>query len=214
MPQQLLMPLTVPPFSFYKVPKPREMADKLVLGMLEEERDEARELLVENILPVKLAAIDRHPRPQRLTAVVYREIARLLSGKPPNMRLHALRLCAFDVFIHYMTREALSLAVARFLLDHPDVADRDLGHWRSVQVGELLSLTSVDVCDIAERAIESVDQWKQGIIDSYPAEWSKHKDVYVQVHCALGSAATGQFERAGGHLYDFLCHCEQTPEHL
>ena len=213
-PQLFTMPLTVPPYSFYKVPKPHEMADKLVLAILEEERDEARGLLIQNILPVKLAAIDHHPRPQRLTAVVYREIAGLLSGKPPNMRLYALRLFAFDVFIQYMTREALNLAVTRFILDRPELADRDLGHWRSTQVKELLRLTAADITDIAERALDSVDQWKRGMVDGYPAEWGRHKDVHEQVHDTLHSAATGQFEGASGPLYDFLCQCEQAPERL
>lgn len=210
-PRLLAMTLTVPPFSFYQVPEPHEMADKLVLGIVEEEREEAHELLVENILPVKLAAIEHHPRPQRLTAVVYRELARLLSGKPPNMRLHALRLRAFEVFILYMVREGLNLAIARFVLDNSDLDASSLGHWRSQQVAELQALSTADIADIAERALDSVEQWKTSITDSYPAEWSKHKDTYRQVRCALQSAATGDFERASGPLLEFLQQCGRAP---
>lgn len=212
--QRLVMPLMVPPFSFYKVPEPHEMAAKLVLGILEEERNDAYELLVENILPVKLATIDRHPRPQRLTAVVYRELARLLSGKPPNMRLHALRLCAFDVFIHYMERETLSLAITRFVLDRPELNPEALGHWRSVQVTELLVLNAEDISDISERALENVAQWKTGIVDSYPAEWQRYKDIHQRVVHGLLSAATGNFERAGGQLHDFLRERGLSPDSL
>ena len=208
------MPLSVPPFSFFRTPAPDEMANRLVCAVPEEVREEAYDLLVDNILPVKLAAIDRHPRPQRLTAVVYKDLARRLSSKPPNMRVHMLRLYAFEVFILYMAREALNLAVVRFVLGQSDLEVESLGHWRTAQVTELAMLQSEDIADIASRALESLIDWRDRVVESYPVEWHRHKAQYRIVRSTLEAAVAGSFQRAGGALYDFLCERGKTPEKL
>lgn len=199
------MSLTVPPFSFHKIPEPREMADKLVCAIPEHERSEAGAILVDNILSLKLAGMAYHPRPERLVAVVYKELARVISAKPPNMRLPTLRLYAFEVYIQYMVREATNLAIARFMLDHPDADDKGIDAWLVPQVQELRSLPVADIADMAARSLEGLQQWRASMVESYPTEWPKVRASHHLVLTALESAMSGRFERSAGQLHQFLC---------
>lgn len=206
--------LDVPPYSFYRVPEPHQMAAQLIRAIPENEREDATEILVEHILPIKLAGIEHHPRPQRMSAVVYREIARVLSSRPSNMRLHALRSHAFEVYIQYMVRESSSIAIARFLLSHPDIDQSSLGPWRTAQVEELCGLDVDDVVDIAQRSLEGVQQWREAVVDGYPAEWPKQKSKYKLVHATLTTAVSGDYTRAGGQLCEFLRAAGEQPDEL
>ena len=96
-------------------------------------------------------------------------------------------------------------------VDHPDIDADRLGRWKSPQVAELMTLAVPDITDIAQRAMDTVQQWKQSITSSYPAEWHKHKNLHRLVCASLHSAETGDFDQADGQLSEFLQHIGQVP---
>ena len=90
-----------------------------------------------------------------------------------------------------LAAHAQSLAVARYLADHPDAADR---------AGAFLDAEA--------------EAWRSRGADAIAAEAAKSLDAledqsvrgpdYLHAKMALGSAQTGAFGTAAGPLYDFL----------
>lgn len=209
------MKLTVPPFSFHEVPTPQQMAEHLVCALPEPERKAAVALLVQKILPAKLAGLDVHPRPQRLSAVVYKELARVLSAQPPNMRLHTLKRYAIGTEITRLSRSALNLAIARFLLDNTGSLDAErLERWLTDAVQDLRMLSAEELAERAEEVRGELEAWKQQLTSEYPAEWDKHRVKYAQTRATLDAAATAGFDIAAGSFYEFLRDADREPEEL
>ncbi|MEM9489240.1 MAG: hypothetical protein AAGC55_08850 [Myxococcota bacterium] len=90
------------------------MANLLVCAVPEAVRKAAYTSLVKTILPLKLAGLEEHPRPQRLCTVVYRDLAKVMMEKPAMLRLHVLKLQALDAEILHLGKESLNLALGRF----------------------------------------------------------------------------------------------------
>ncbi|WP_428269846.1 hypothetical protein [Haliangium sp.] len=205
----------MPPFSFHEVPLPRDMAKKLVSAVPESERDEASDLLVLRILPVKLAGIEQHSKPRRLSAVVYKELAKLLSSCPPNMRLHALRLHAVATEILRIGRESLSVAINRFLLHNTGNLDAEkLERWLNDSVQNLRMLSDEELVERARRLRFSLRAWKDQITADYPSEWQKHRLKYKQIESTLHAAETASFEAAAGSFLEFLRDADRDPDEL
>lgn len=210
-----VMKLMVPPFSFDQVPQPREMAESLVCALPEAERSAATNLLLVRILPIKLAGLGSHPRPQRLTAVVYKDLARVLSAQPPNMRLHALKLYAIGTEIVRLGRDALHVAIARFLLGNTGTLDAEkLERWLSDAVQDLRMLSADELAERAREIRAEAEAWRQQVTSEYPAEWEKQKSKYMQVCATLDAAEAASFDRAAGQFYEFLRDADREPEEL
>ena len=117
------MNLTVQPFRPGDTPATLEqVAELLVAALPERDRKTAITLLVHRILPVKMAGLASHRNPDLLASVVHKELSRTLSGQSPNMRLHALQVAALQADILAIGRDGLNIAIARFLLEHPEIA--------------------------------------------------------------------------------------------
>ena len=181
------------------------VAELLVAAVPQRDRKAARNLLVQRILPVKMAGLIHHPRPDRLAAVVHKELARVLSAKPPNMRLLVLKRAALDADMLAFSREAVHLAIARFLLQRPDVADdENMAAWIKPEVESMRVLTSDDLTEIAQERLRDLRTWQEQLKSEVPAEWEKQRARYMQVRSALMAADTGDFDNATGMLQDFV----------
>ncbi|MCG8417931.1 MAG: hypothetical protein MJE77_08320 [Proteobacteria bacterium] len=210
------MSLTVPPFPPYdEIPSPQELANHLVCAVPEPDRKAASDLLVSRILPVKLAGIDHHPRPERLSVVVYKELARTLTARPANMRLHALKLVALGAELQRVFREALNLAIARFLIDHTGNLDAErLERWLNPAVQDLRMLSAEELTEQAVDLEKALKSWKYWVTGDYPTEWPKHRTVCLQTQAMIQSAKTASFDSATGSLLEFLRDADRKPEEL
>lgn len=209
------MKLTVPPFSFHEVPTPKDMADSLVCAIPEPERDDAGELLTRTILPIKLAGMEHHSRPQRLSAVVYKELARIISAQPPNMRLHTLKLYALGTDLLRMSRDAVNLAIVRFLHDNTGDLDAEkLERWLTNSVQDLRMLSVDELCERATEVKSELTAWQSRVFSEYPTEWDKHQAKYHQALVTLDAALNASFSAATGNFLDFLRDAGRDPEEL
>ncbi|WP_428268682.1 hypothetical protein [Haliangium sp.] len=200
------MSLTVLPFRPGDTPPTVEQLAELILAAIpDSDRKAATALLVNRILPVKLAGLDGHPKPERLAAIVHKDLARILSGKPPNMRLHALQVAAVQADIQAIGRDGLNLAITRYLADNPDAEHSEqVKPWLKPELDELRALPVDSVIRRSEARIRSLRGWQERVRGDYPAEWEKQRERYLQVRGWLVAAETGQFDDVSGALDDFL----------
>ena len=207
------MSLSVPPFPANDdTPSPQKMSNLLICALPEPDRKTANDLLVLQILPVKLAGIEYHPRPQRLSVVVYKELARILSGRPANMRLHALKLLAVETELHRLARDSLHLAIARFLLGNTGNLDAvRLERWLTPPVQDLRALSALEIANQAGALAQALDAWKHGVASEYPTEWPKHRVAFLQAQATMEAARDQSFDRACSSLLEFLRDAGRDP---
>jgi hypothetical protein len=200
------MKLTVQPFRPGDTPATLEqLAELLVVALPERDRKVGITLLVNRILPVKLAGLTSHPKPERRAAIVHKELSRTLSGQSPNMRLHALQVAALQADIQAIARDALNIAISRYLLAHPDaVTNEQVIPWLKPELDEFRGLSADVLARRAEAGLRSLRVWQERVRQEYQAEWERSRERYVQVHAWLTAAETGRFESISGNLQDFL----------
>lgn len=210
------MSLTVPPFPHTDhILSPREMGALLVCGLPDEDRTAGMTLLVDKILPVKLSGIEQHPRPQRLSAVVYKELVRIISSQPPKLRLLALKLFSISVHLSRISRDATSLAIARFILMNAGNLDAEkLERWITPQVLDWRDLSVDEFRARADALRAELEEWRQRLVTDYPAEWDKYSVKHAHVQTTLDSAAAAAFDQAGGSLYEFLTEAGHTVDEI
>ena len=171
-----------------------ELADRLASLLPEDERAEARAVLAERVLPVALAGIGDHPRPERLAEVVYEELSERLTGGVDVEQL------GDEAEIRGLAAHAQSLAVARYLSEDPNAVgragpflDADAQTWRTREPEEIAAE--------AERTRDALEAWAE---NADPELRETRRPDYLHAKLALGSAASGTFGTAAGPLYDFL----------
>jgi hypothetical protein len=186
-------------------PTLEEVAEVLVAELPERDRKTAVNLLVNRILPVKLAGLASHPHPERRAGSVQRELLRTLSTQSPNMRLHALQVAALQADILAISRDGLNVAIARYLLAHPEVAgDAQVVPWLKPEVEDLRRVSADVLARRAEADLRSLRAWQERVRTEYPAEWERERERYVQVHAWLAAAETGRFDGVSGKLHEFV----------
>jgi hypothetical protein len=182
-------------------PTLEQVAELLVAELPERDRKTAINLLINRILPVKLAGLAGHPHPERRTASVQRELLRTLSTQSPNMRLHALQVAALQADILAISRDGLNVAIARYLLAHPEVAgDPQVIPWLKPEVEELRRVSADVLARRAEADLRSLRAWQERVRTEYPAEWERERERYVQVHAWLAAAETGRHHRQAARV--------------
>ena len=208
------MTLSVPPFPTNdELPSPQKMSNLLVCALPEPDRSAANKLLMQHILPVKLAGIDYHPRPQRLSVRVYIEISRELSARPANMRLHALKLVATGTELQRLSRDSLNLAITRFLLDNTGELDAEkLERWLTPAVQDLRELSESEITEQASALGKALESWKQSVASDYPAEWPKYRVTYRHTKATLDNITENNFDAACGSLLEFLRDAGRSPK--
>ncbi|GAB4559777.1 MAG: hypothetical protein Tsb0020_05880 [Haliangiales bacterium] len=185
------------------IPSVEQFAELLLAAIPEQDRKTARKLLVGRILPVKLAGVDQHPaRASR----VHRELARVLSGQPANMRLHALQVSALDADISAIARDALNLGISRYLGDYPEAAHRvEAEPWlQKSELDELRGCSNELLARRAEVQIRALRDWQERVRSGYPAEWERQRERYIQVLGWLTAVEKGDFSAVTGSLANFL----------
>ncbi|MGH2367278.1 MAG: hypothetical protein ACRDI2_03685 [Chloroflexota bacterium] len=180
-----------------------DLADRLVEALPEGDRAAARTLLIEQILPAELSGLADHPNPQRLAEVVYERLSEALQEADAPQRLAVLRAAAGRAALREQATGALALAIARYLLEHPEAAaaaqdwlDPMVEKWRSRSVGEL----AVE----ASQRLKRLDHWKERTQAEQPEVWNIGRTDYAYAKLTLQSARSGSFQTATGSLYDFL----------
>jgi hypothetical protein len=212
-PEDVSMTETVPSFpQGDQVPPIARMAELLASAVPQADRARAEKLLTEHILPAQLADLASHPQPLKLARAVYQRLAAELDETPADQRMAALEDRVQRTRFQRLDRHALSLAIARYLLDHPDAAQSGkLDTWINPTVSTWRARSRDELTAEAEATLEQVQRLQDEIAASTPALWNQLRASFLRTRMALGSARTGSFETAAGPLADFLRAAGETP---
>lgn len=185
------------------VPSVEELADHLSSAVPDGDREEARALLAERILPPALEGLAEHPKPRRLAEVVYEDVAERLAAAPPEERLVALHEAADVAEIRELSSRALSLAVARYLSDDPNAVPR-AGTWLDGEADRWRQRDTDEIAAEATRLLDRLESWQERIAEERPELSETRRIDYLNAKLALQSARSGSFVTAAGPLNDFL----------
>lgn len=204
--------LAVPPLPYGdQTPSLEEMAGLLVEALPEQDRDKGRRVLLDKVFPRSLAHLSAFPDPRYLAEWVYEEIADELEGAEPEERLDTLNAFACGAEVRHLDRESLSMAIARYLKDHP--ADLNTTSvWVDPTVRDWLVKPLKEISAGAADRLKKLETWALQAQIDFPDVWKMCRLKYQRVHMALTSARTGDFQSASGNLYDFLCDLGFEPE--
>jgi hypothetical protein len=165
------------------------------------DREPARALLAEQVLPSALSGLAEHPRPRRLAEVVYEDIGeRLLNAEDRFAEVEAV---ADESEIRLLAARAQSLAVARYLSDDPNAVGR-AGPFLDAEADAWRSRGADAIAQQASEALDALERWAERVRDERPDLFETRRLDYLHAQLALGSARTGSFGTAAGPLYDFL----------
>ncbi len=177
------------------------LADRLASLVPSEDRESARALLAQRVLPSALSGLADHPRPRRLAEVVYEDIGeRLLNAED---RFTEVEIVADESEIRSLAARAQALAVARYLSDDPNAVSR-AGPFLDAEVEEWRGRGADAIAQEASEALDALEEWAERVQDERPELFETRRTDYLHAKLALGSARTGSFGTAAGSLYDFL----------
>lgn len=179
------------------------MANSLVKMLPESERTEARQLLVEQIFPKNLIGLSEHPKPCDLVEYVYEELAESLSESPKNQRLEALFAASCEAEIYEQSISSLSMAIARYAKQHPDVAD-EAREWLDPTNQLLLSISILELQCEASKRLEQLNRWQKWAKADHRTIWQAYRLKFIHSRFNLKSVKSGCFSTAMGSLADFL----------
>lgn len=195
------------------VPSEKELADRLASAVPEGDRDEARALLGERILPGALSGLADHPRPRRLAEVVYEDLAERLGEVAPAQRLDSLREAADVAEIRGLSSRAQSLAVARYLSDDPNAVPR-AGIWLDGEADRWRQCPAEEIAAEASRLLDQLEAWEEHMSEERPQVYETRRMDALNAKLALQSARSGSFATAAGPLSDFLADVGTPGERL
>lgn len=198
------MSLQIPPLpQNERQPSHQEMADLLSEALPEAERAAGRALLLERILPAKLSGLAEHPKPRRLAEVVYESLADELREADERTRLEVLRAVALRTEVEALAADSLSLAIARYLVDHPE-ATRAAADWKTTTVERWMKKPLKELQGEATKRLARLDELEQQIKSEHADLWEPLRIEFVHTKLNLQSARSGSFRTASGSLYGFL----------
>jgi hypothetical protein len=188
------------------------LADYLTPALPAADRAEARRLLVQEIFPWQLRGLADHPRKLELARGVYEGVATEIGAVGPTDRLAALHGLARRAAVQSAVEEAMTLAIARYLLDHPGVAGRvarwvDAGVKRRIAAGH--DALRAEVAQMRQRVDALAHE-----IAADPRLAEAHRLDLLHIRMSLGSAESGSFDTAAGPMLDFLREAGATPASL
>ncbi|MEA2758069.1 MAG: hypothetical protein QOH65_682 [Methylobacteriaceae bacterium] len=198
------MSLQIPPLPPGERPPALEkMAGLLSRSLPESQRAEGHALLLEQILPSRLNGLAEHPKPRRLTEVVYEDLANELRVAEQEARLAVLRAAALRAEADALAADALSLAIARYLADHPEAADA-AADWKTAAVERWREKPLKELQDAATKRLALLDELEARIESEHPGLWEPLRLAFLHSKMNLQSARSGSFGTASGSLYSFL----------
>ena len=184
-------------------PAATAVAERLASLLPADDRDEAHGLLMERVLPTAVAPYEGHPRMRRVVELVYSDLGETLLAADPEDRLSALERAADEGEIRALAAHAQSLAVARYLGEHPDAAgqagaflDADAETWRTRGADA--------IAQEAQTTAESLEAWSERVGEERPELFQTRGSDVRHARMSLGSARTGAFGTSAGPLSDFL----------
>ena len=196
------------PFPTGDPPSLEALVAAIIAGFPPEARDRATATLRDQILPWRLRSLATHPHPRRLAEVVYQDVTDRLRAVASTVRLAALDALACETTAERLVGEATTLAIARYLADHPLARGGDA--WRADASPWLKLPPTQRDAEIAAR-LGALD----ALVASAPAECGRAIGQKVlHARLALGSARTGSFTTAAGMLLDFLRSTGEHPQEL
>ncbi|HET7865674.1 MAG TPA: hypothetical protein VFL86_14825 [Burkholderiaceae bacterium] len=184
-------------------PSIRQLCDTLLPQLPGEHREEARALLAHRILPAQLRGLPAHPAPRRLTELVSQQILQEVARVPAGERLRVLHGLALGAQIQLLAADSLSLAVARYLLDHPDALSNAKA-WVNAEVQAFLLLPPGGMQARAAEMLAALDSACRQAQEEFPAVWGGLQHHWAHSRLDLESAASGNYAHAAGSLLDFL----------
>jgi hypothetical protein len=179
------------------------LADRLASLVPAEDREDARAMLADRILPSALAGMSEHPRPRRLVEVVYEDVGERLTRVEPEDRLAEVESVADEAEIRALAARAQALAVARYLSDDPNAVDR-AGPFLDAEAETWRGRGADAIAEEASTTLDALEDWAERAREERPELFETRRTDYVHAKLALGSARTGSFGTAAGPLYDFL----------
>jgi hypothetical protein len=194
----------LPPLPDGDEPPPVDaLADRLASLLPAAEREQARALLADRILPGALAGLSEHPRPRRLAEVVYEDLGERLASADPGDRMEEVELVADEAEIRSLAARAQALAVARYLSDDPNAVGR-AGPFLDADADAWRERGSDAIANEASETLDALEAWAERVREERPELFETRRTDYLHAKLALGSARTGSFGTAAGPLYDFL----------
>jgi hypothetical protein len=184
-------------------PALQEMADLLSQSLPQSQRAEGRALLLERILSSRLSGLAEHPKPRRLAEIVYEGLADELREADEKERLAVLRAVALRAEAEALAADALSLAIARYLKDHPEAADA-AADWKTATVERCREKPLKELQEAATKRLARLDELEAQIEAGQPGLWELLRLAFLHARMNLQSARSGSFGTASGSLYSFL----------
>lgn len=189
-----------------------QLARLLAAGFPDEAQAVAEATLAAEILPYDLRSVATHPRPRRLTEVVYEQLVADLGAVPRADRPARLDDVRCDRAAGHLAERAGSLAIARYVADRGmprgfeadgflEPARADIGRPRDELLAEV------------ERTEQALATWK-GDAEQRSWCWTRHRITSVHATMWLDAARSGSFDAAAGPLYDFLRAAGESPRRL
>ena len=116
--------------------------------------------------------------------------------------------------IDVLSSGALSLAVARYLHDHPEAAQKVNSAWIDDEVERWRARGADDIGDEATHRLEVLEPWVEEAQREDPELFETRRLDSVHARMALQSARSGAFGTAAGPLADFLTEAGEQPDTL
>ncbi len=111
-----------------------------------------------------------------------------------------------------LAEQALALAIARYLHDHPEAAGT-AATWMSSDVDAWRKRSTADIAQHASDRLEDLERWRASVQSDSDA-WNADRVNYVHAKLTLQSARSGSFQTAAGSLFDFLREVGASTEEL
>jgi hypothetical protein len=175
-------------------PSAGKLADRLARALPEGDRDAGRRLLAERILGPRLESASR-----KTAQRAYEEAAEMLAGAAPGERMERLETLAGAAEMREHAGESIALAVARFLVDHPDA---EAGAWEDERVRRWRDRGKDAIAAEAMRRLEALESWGERARGT--DLWESRRPEWLATRLTLQGAASGAFGSAAGPLADFL----------
>lgn len=116
--------------------------------------------------------------------------------------------------IDVLASGALSLAVARYLHDHPEAAQKVNSAWIDDEVERWRTRDADEIGDEATHRLEVLEPWVEEAQREDPELFETRRLDSVHARMALQSARSGAFGTAAGPLADFLTEAGEQPDTL
>lgn len=116
--------------------------------------------------------------------------------------------------IDVLSSGAQSLAIARYLRDHPDARGRVNAAWLDAEVEQWAARDADAIGAEATHRLDVLEQWAEDAQSEDPASYETRRLDSVHARMALQSARSGAFGTAAGPLADFLTQAGEQPDTL